>query len=495
MSNDSHAVWSYSVGGDRKRMLSYTGHAFCDIGVAAITAFARKRHPDELEDEDLAVVAEYIEQNYVLQPLRNYLTMAFTSNAWFAQDAFNPDKSGLSDEERDKRRDKRSERARGHLSLWGTQGEETERCVFFGISVVTAQLSDSLQPGRAARTQIPMQMGEEQINFVPGGNPGLSVSGEALLALQFFPLGCFKVGIGLLAVHSDNEQLLYSFAREALEQTLRNITLCQVSGESKMPRTPRSMKTLLIELLVKFEQERNLASEDQQSASITAYNFNNGKSPDLIIYHLPLEIMRFLQLVQTPRYSEAWKKLVRRNWQQVEKPKKGDQSEQQQASRNFLYEDLFNLPGQAARFMRRYFLQWKTPTEWILIELFLKEVMFMDADRIEQIKRLGDGLAVYVENGGGSKFFRAFRIAKSGWQLRGLLIKANLASIKSNKPALFSVDGYIEVFEEAEETMRADWRLARDLVFMRMVDQLQSWLTRHHEVLEEVEEEEVVEVN
>ena len=38
-------------------MLTYTGNPFVDVGVAAITAFAQKRHPEDVTPEDLTTVA------------------------------------------------------------------------------------------------------------------------------------------------------------------------------------------------------------------------------------------------------------------------------------------------------------------------------------------------------------------------------------------------------------------------------------------------------
>src|SRR5579863_2956889 len=114
-------------------MLTYTGHPFIDVGVAAITAFAQKRHPEDITPEDLEQVVAYIERNYVLPPLRGYLTMAFTSNAWFIQDAYNPDKPGLSAEERAKRQATRQDWATRHLRQWQSPvTSETETCVFTG---------------------------------------------------------------------------------------------------------------------------------------------------------------------------------------------------------------------------------------------------------------------------------------------------------------------------------------------------------------------------
>src|SRR5689334_10523751 len=99
-------------------MLQYTGHPLIDIGIAAITAHVRKRHPEDLTAADLTQVAEYIEQQYVKSPLRGHLTMAFTSNAWFIQDAFNPDRPELSPEKRAERRATRDRWAANHLRQW-----------------------------------------------------------------------------------------------------------------------------------------------------------------------------------------------------------------------------------------------------------------------------------------------------------------------------------------------------------------------------------------
>ncbi|MGQ9877239.1 MAG: type I-B CRISPR-associated protein Cas8b1/Cst1, partial [Chloroflexus sp.] len=71
-----------------------TGHPFVDVGFATMTAFVGKQRVADLDAADFQRIADYIEANYVRQPLRSFLTVAFTSNAWFAQSAFNPDRPG-----------------------------------------------------------------------------------------------------------------------------------------------------------------------------------------------------------------------------------------------------------------------------------------------------------------------------------------------------------------------------------------------------------------
>jgi len=513
-------------------MLAYTGHPFVDIGAATVTAFSQRAKPEDVSVEDLERVSVYIEQNYVRPPLRGYLTMAFTSNAWFIQDGFNPEKPSLSEEEREQRRTVRDDWAQRHVRQWQHRPDEaaaTERCIYTDQSAITTALSGKLQPGRAGRAQVPLLQGDEAINFFTNGQPGVPISGVVLLALQMFPLGCARCGKGLLAIHSDNQRLTFRFAREILLQNLADIVQTQAAQEEKLPKSPRSLKTLLVEMLTKIEHQRSNAEEDQEPASVTAYNFNNGKDLDLVIYHLPLEIVEFLRIVETPSYKSVWDQIVQRGWQMPEEKKsaagkksahaggkgKGQHKNGEEKRRyNTLYEDLFDLSNLEGirRFIRTYFLriprrfganddprrsyalqQELNLVVWSLLDLFLQKVVRMDPTRIEHIRTLGDGLALYVRRQGGSgkRFFRSFFTEQKPSNFRALLIKANTAHVKDGQDSLFSVDMYIEIFEEGFEIMHPDWRLARDLVLMRMIDQLKDWLAQNPDALPSESEDEI----
>jgi CRISPR-associated protein Cst1 len=493
-------------------MLNYTGHPFLDVGIAAMTAYAGKRRPDELTADDLAAVAAYIEANYVRPPLRGHLTMAFTSNAWFAQDAFNPDKPDLSAEQRAARRATRDRWAARHLRQWQAADQTSgEACVFTGLPAAPGELSGKLAPGRAGRAQVPLLQGDDAINFFTGGEPGLPIAPAALLALQFMPLACAKCGVGLLAVHTDDDDLTFEFARGFLGETIQAVTLAQSVGEDKLPGAPRSLRTLLVERLTTIEERRlRTARRSGRAASVTAYNFNNGKSPKLEIYHLPLQITSFLRTALTPAYRDAWQGIVGRGWQRVQvKPgKKGAPAEAAEPKHNYLYEDLFTLPDEAARFVRTYFLRVPRPSRsdddpraeysprrerdlvsWPLVALFLREVMRMDEQRIERIRLLGDKLAEYTRRQGGRRFFRAFFTERSRSNFMDLLAKTNIAYVKftNGRDVLFDLDGYVDVFMDGADLLRPDWGLARDLVLIRMVEQLKDWLAENPDALPEDE--------
>lgn len=493
-------------------MLHYTGHPLVDVGVATITAYVDKRDPALLNEADLDQVADFIEQNYPMEPLKSFLGVAFTTNAWFNNPAFN------------RQPQKRFEYA-GRLLRSYREGTPQlgERCVFTGEPAVAVAFSDKLVAGRAFRQHIPLLTGEGMVNFYPSGNAGLPVSGKALLCIQMFPMGCAKCGGRLLAVHSDNADLMYDLAHKFLHDNLRVLPLARAAGSTKMPEATMSARTLLIETLLEVEQRRRDEARDYRPCSVTAYHLTNSgqsspmdpRNPPLEMYHLPLEMTDFLSQIVGPDYKAEWGAIAQRAWwlwQPRRTGKKGKEEtgkERTRPRRNILYEDLFRLPGNAREFVRRHFLRIPVRTRsgddprrtyslreetglvsWKLTELFLRRVMAMNKDRIQRIRELGDSLAVYVSGQNDKRFFTAFFQPRYDY-FRTALIRANLAHVQSGNPPLIMFDPYVEVFEEGNEMARPDWRLARDLVLIRMVERLnqQGWLGSHPEVISEVPEE------
>ncbi|MGQ9889056.1 MAG: type I-B CRISPR-associated protein Cas8b1/Cst1 [Aggregatilineales bacterium] len=503
-------------------MLNWTGDPYVDIGAATLAAMAHKRDPTLLTPADLDKASAWIEDNYTRDPLKSFLTVAFTSNAWFSQDAYNPDKPGLSDEKRRERLSKRSQWAERHLRAWKRtpQADSGLRCVFTGKPVFVESLSNKLAPGKGGRAQIPLVQGDEDINFYAYGDSGLPVSGEALLCLQAFPLGCAKVSGRLLAVHCSDPALTLAFAERFWRENRKGAQEAQQAGSTKLPETHFTLGTLLASTLVSITEEySDYADETGPGASITAYHLTNGQQPSVDIYHLPLGVTRFLLRANSARYRKQWQEIVNLAWQRAPKKKSGRKGEAAGADepftarRNYLYDDLLRLPDQATRFMRIYLLRrvdrrlrlleddprsdYSTQREiglvsWDLTELFLKEVFNMDETRIAAIRRLGDRLADYVAAENDRRFFRAFFGEMNYSLFRNRLIKADIEAVRRGGEPLITFDQFVEVFEEGEEIARRDWRLARDLALIRMIERLREngWLSAHADALPEVTEPE-----
>jgi len=485
-------------------MLEYTGHPLVDVGIATITAFANKWDPAQLTEVDLDKIADYITREYVRQPLRSFLTVAFP-NSGFTQPAYN------------KQPEKRQIYAENVLRAYrSNMPKSQEHGVFTNdfAAAISFDVKGELPLGRAFRQHIPLLSGEKVINFFPYGEAGLPVSGAAMLALQAFPLGCAKSGGRLLAVHSDNSEIILHFAKTFLRQNREAINLAQLAGSTKMPEAQFAQRTLLIDVLLRAKSMQREAHEDEQLFSITAYHLtNSGQGADLDIYHLPMEVVGFLGDMQTPDYNMAWNGIVRRAWEVPPKTKKRTKTSKPfQPRRNWLYEDLFDLqdnPANARKFLRTYFLRLavryargKTDprvdyslqneadlVSWKVTARFLRRIMHMEAERIEQIRAMGDRLADYVSSQNDRRFFRQFFVEQRYSYFRTALIKANLAYVKRGHPPIITFDPYIEVFEEGNDLASPDWRLARDLVLIRMVEQLyqQGWLGSNTDAIPEAD--------
>ena len=116
----------------------------------------------------------------------------------------------------------------------------------------------------------------------------------------------------------------------------------------------------------------------------------------------------------------------------------------------------------------------------------------MEKERIEQIRALGDNLANYVADENDRNFFRQFYAERRYDSLRTALLRANMAAVRHGRAPLVELDPYIAVFEEGDELASSDWRLARDLVLIRMVEQLykKGWLGSNVEAIPEAVTEE-----
>jgi CRISPR-associated protein Cst1 len=487
-------------------VLNYTGHPLVDVGIAAIVAFAGKDNPDELVEADFDKIAAFMAEQYIQNPLRGFLTVAFP-NSGFTQPAF------FSQPEKQQTYIERV------LYAFRADNPTLEAAdVFMGLPTadIAFDVYDKLPPGRAYRQHIPLQTGEGTINFHPYGDAGLPVSGLALLAIQAYPLGSAKCAGRTLSIHSDNPEIMVYFARKFLEGNRDAIHKAQLENSNKMPEPHLKQRTLIIATLLEALEGQAQRKEDQEPFSITAYHLtNSGQGAGLDIYHLPSQFIEFLAEAQSASYRSAWQQIERMAWVRF-KTKKGQTEAPPdfKPDKNWLYEDLFNLAEEpyrnGRRFIRTYFLRearrYADPTDprgnysirqethlvsWKLTGLFLRRILYMEAEKIEQIRQLGDALAVYVKEQNDKRFFRAFYTENRYGFLRNSLIKANTTHVKRGNHPFLTLDNYITVFEDGEELASSDWRLARDLVLIRMVEQLHQngWLGLNKDAIIEIEEE------
>jgi CRISPR-associated protein Cst1 len=485
-------------------MLRYTGHPIADVGVATICAFCEKTDPSALIKEDLLGIAGFLEREYFSGKLSSYLTCVFPNSAYV-----NPT-TGAAKKKLYKLK-----------VLYGIDeppdpAAEGLRCAF------------SNQPAAriAYRQHVPLLTGEDVLNFFPAGIGGLPISAEFLLAVQAFPLGARRCHGRALAVHCpDDQSLTYAFASRFLRDNQRLLILAQKSGEKY--EDAKAPKTLVIDALIDIGRSRqDWTDSDGEPAcppSVSVYHLtNSGQGPDIDVFELPSEVISFILLAARAGTGDVWKRIVTRSWEvpatasatkSSRRAKKGqaDAEPPQPApaagkNRNFLYEDLFSLPHRAARFIRTYFLRraWRFAgpkndprraysvtqelelVSWPLTRLFLREVIGMEKRRIEAIRELADRIASHINADNDRRLFRRLYLVNRYDSFRNLLLKSSMTRVKSAQPPLISLDEFLIVFEETDEIPRIDWRLSRDLVLIRLIEELykQGWFTKEPDALE-----------
>lgn len=500
-------------------MLQYTGHPIVDVGVATVAAFAGNADPATLTVEDLEEMARFIEREYFSGKLLSYLSCVFP-NAMYVQPGVQPG---------------------ANIPVRRHKVEEFKRAVLFGFRAEPdpgAARHSCAFCGRQAvrivyRQHVPMITGEDVLNFFPAGLGGLPICGACLFAVQAFPLGARRVHGRALAVHSpDDPGLTYAFAARFLKDNRRLLLLAERSGEKYLDA--KAPRTLVLHVLGEIDEQRGPGNEPG-APSVTVYHLtNSGRGPDIDIFHLPSQIVRFVRLVRRAGTAHVWQAIHAVAWERKpgatggapaagggkgrRRSKKLSASAGEsgpalgpEVSRNFLYEDVFNLPDNAAHFVRTYFLRraYKFAREgdprrgyslqrerdlvsWDMTALFLREAIGMDKRRVDAIRTLGDRIAGHIMADNDRRLFQALYRAESYRVLRNLLIKTSGARLRRGQEPLIGFDEFLVVFEEGEESARVDWALARDLVLIRVIDELhrQDWFGKQPDVLPESEMDE-----
>lgn len=446
-------------------------------------AFADCERPGDLTDDDLEKFARYAERAYFSPELSSYLTVLFTSN--FINPSFKPEK--------------KREFVKSILHVFKEASDPAlPPCAY--CAKPSARL--------AHRDLVPMLTGREAVNFFPGGTPGLPLCGSCILALQALSIGAPMCSGRALVVFCDSPELTLQLVRAWQPEVRKRIQLSQTAGEKLSPMTRPLTRT--IEALTSIESER----ADYGNSSLTVYHVSNsGQGPQADIHFLPSPVVQFVRRARAARYSAIWGELVHRAWEIPQRPKKGDRQLKAQAPslRNYLYEDLFNLPERAGRFIRVYLLRkaikypqgpgdprasypgWKDGIRglWDLTSLFLQEVIAMDMARVEAIRKVGDTLADEISVENDRKLWWRIYSGDAYRQVRLTLIQASKARLKRTLPPVLSLDEFLQVFEEGEELPRVDWRLAWDLVLIRIIEKLyqRKWFEKNLDVLKEEETE------
>lgn len=477
-------------------MLRLTGFVLPDVGILTLTVLAKKTEPSQVTRQDLDRIAQDLQDFYSQGVGRSLAAGVVFPNSGFVQLEF------------DKPQFQYKRQAWADLVLRGHQQldlepilqaldkkeyramvlrnlENAPRCAFTGEPAYL----------RVSREMLPMLNGRGVSNFSPMGEAGLPVSDLVLLAIHALPLGCIVTQGALLAVESDDPELMMEFVRANVAQNQRFINLARQDGYEKYPNVSAYKSRLITVLVDALNRQQAKWGDEYRMPSLTAYHFsNNGTSARVAVYTLPSSTIQFVRDVSHGDHAPVWERIVRSGWTEEK-----DESEELKSKtpkltrRNFIYEDLFDLPENARDFLRTYFLRrplkafkrdpradYNLFTEadlisWGITALFLRSIMNMEKSRIEHIRSLGDRLAAHIQNSHDHRLLKALYYENRYWLFRRALLRA-MYGYAGDEP-LVTFDGYVQIFEPFEEGIgveRADWNLSRDLLLIRIFEQLHT---------------------
>lgn len=502
-------------------LLKWTGHPLADVGVATLCAMARKNEPEALTAEDLDKAGRELSEAYTDPIFMSYLSCVFTMNAPYT----NPTTGAES----------RKASLKRLLSPHRSQPDEAARglrCVFSG-DPATHMMERSQMPmltGAGVMNFYPAGRSE-----LPVAAPYLLAlqaiamgcrrsEGKLLLVHCDDP----QFTLQFASRYLDRNRKLIDLARskklpdrDGPSDILDRECAGWDSGK-KRPKYPdaKAPQSLVMDDLVEVVLERGRGRMANASTSITVYLISNsGQGPSLSIEHIPGEFVLFLAELCGSKVGALWTRLVGRSWRagkgeeqpdgtgQLKRSKKKEKSESRPVrrgagiSRNDLYNDLFAIfahgfvDSQAAsRFIRRhllsdpsriYFVDYKSANQsprfgkeqlelmdWELTSLFLERVLGMNKERLEAIRRFADHLADMIDEHNDKRLFRDLVFTTGEWQYRLVLTKVQRQYAHERNQLLFGFDDYLNIFLADDAGDRVIWSMVRDLISIRLVEQL-----------------------
>lgn len=228
-----------------------------------------------------------------------------------------------------------------------------------------------------------------------------------------------------------------------------------------MPNHPHAATRFiehLVSLLATAERSR-----DPLRVSLTGYWFSNsGQAPDIRIYRLNAGAIAFLEHAlhhADGSLVSAWHRAIDAHWRQQR------DTQDTGLRANALYEAVLALPDQAVGFARRFLIP---AHHWGLVALFLQRMDVMQPERIALLRQIGQRCADYARQR--RSFFYQFSRTDDYSPWRRYLLRAADDCMRRSGEPLVTFDEFVQAFTAPPGEVN-DWRLARDLVTLVMIEQ------------------------
>lgn len=453
-------------------LLEWTGNPFVDGGIAAILAHHHKRKPEDITQDDLRIISEWLPTIYISERWKFYIRYTFTVNHPLLQNSHKTDE----------RRVVKFKEFLLRLLSDPKQANDGGNCIACGSRNVRS---------RKKRIDVPLTGSGSARSFFSGATDGADYCDICAFAIQCSPLFYYACGGRRVALlHSSSDKLMRAWASEAHRYIQKQISLNNLTGcFNEGYKNPQNALFYIAQHLISLSLDNYI---DEQP-SLCLYHFMNGNRPneiDLQIYSLPAPVFRFLLEVKNHPKHKGWQHIVQRGFRVGQKQSKDDGQEQPsdesyKNSKNQVYLDML-----AGRSILHRFINTKLHKaygDFSLLAVYLTEVLFMDKTRIETVKKVVDEIAAFIRQS--PKGERRLRNLEESVKFRDF---CNVLRRISKERLVFNPEEPLFTLDEFAEQLFPEGALTfgetRYLILFRLYEQLHDWLLEQGITSEEADD-------
>jgi CRISPR-associated protein Cst1 len=346
----------------------------------------------------------------------------------------------------------------------------------------------------ADRREIPLTGAQKNINFHHGWEEGIYLCSDCLVSLFFLPLAVVQCGPRLALLQTQSAALRRFWAEFVVQRNLKDLANGISTGirKTEYARPENALFYIAGEIIKRWYA----TSHNFETHDLRLFHFTNfAAAPDCDIIDLPGKVFTFIWFAHDPQYRSAWVNFVRQHyhirnaafdeesgrWQMLRGKNKGEMADEDYRNNpntifQYLLSDRSLLPLIRSTRARRTLLP------MALTVIYAKEVRGMKQDRITTILQLADRISEMVRQENAPKLLYPLEGARYIYQLRAALLrlmKKNLAQ-GADKP-LFTTEDYLyRILPDGEP-----WSDVRDLLLIRIYENLHDWLQGRAETLDE----------
>jgi CRISPR-associated protein Cst1 len=447
-------------------LLKWTGNPFVDSGIASTLAYREKDSPEDITFEDLQAMRDLLFTVYTKPAWRKSFHNIFTGNCKLLQNSYKTDQ-------------KRNEE---YSKFLDSLLANTKELAASGNCMACGQ-RDFVS--RKSKVDIPMTGSGSSKGFFPSAASGADFCEVCAFMVQCSPLNYYVCGgARFLILQTASEEIKKIWAQETIAYVNKQIASGNFTGSFNEGYT--NAQNALFHITSKIA--RNAQRLKDNNVSISLYHFSNYlQNPELMIYEMPSPVFRFVVAMQLEKFRGDWLGIVRRgfffrqNGKEISLKEEKIGDEEFKEKQNSVYLDLLKGKSIIPKFFNQR--QKKVYSKFDLVRVYLREVLSMNDQRIETIKKVADEIAAFIQKSPrGKRRLRDLEVSVKFRDFCNALRKISKERIELNpdKP-LFTVDEFAkELFPEGSYRFGD----TRYLILFRLYEQLHDWLKQQGEIAE-----------